>query len=401
MATGSARFSPLVRRRIGESVDVMRRLLDAELVDRVARVAERVVECYEAGGKVLFFGNGGSAADAQHLATEMCGRFLLERPALPAIALADNGAALTAIANDYAFADVFSRQVEAFGAPGDVAIGISTSGMSENVVRAIETARARGLATAALTGGSGGRLAAVAELCVTVPATEVPRIQEAHGLLGHVLCELVESALFAPAAIDTVFLDRDGTINRKAPEGQYVTSGAGFELLPGAREAIRLLNEIGARVVVVTNQRGIALGRMSERDVDDIHARMRQELGLGGAHVDAVYTCPHDHGECDCRKPDVGLFRRALRDFPDLRLEDSAVVGDSPADMRAGAALGLTRVLIGPADAERELAAAGISVDFRAPDALAGVRWLAAFTSARARSGPLRAGASRAEWTDA
>jgi D-sedoheptulose 7-phosphate isomerase len=417
MATDSAWFAPLIRRRVAESAEMVLRLLEADLVDRLALVAERVVDSYRRGGKVLLFGNGGSATDAQHLATEMCGRFLLERRALPALALADNGAALTAIGNDYSFADVFARQIEAFGAAGDVAIGISTSGMSDNVIRAVDLARAKGLVTVALTGGSGGRLADAAELVISVPATETPRIQEGHGLLGHVLCELVERALFAPPAsvpLDTVFLDRDGTINRKAPAGGYVTSVAEFELLPGTAEAIRLLNELGVRVVVVTNQRGIALGRMSEQDLEEIHARMHAELHAAGARIDGVYVCPHEHGTCACRKPEVGLFRRAARDFPGLRLEQCAVVGDSAADMEAGARLGLTCVLVGPlgADAEGEPAGAGLGVHFRAPDALAAVRWLIApaareaegvtgITNDRERSSPLRGPASKAEWTAA
>jgi D-sedoheptulose 7-phosphate isomerase len=404
MATSSAWFEPVIRRRIEESAGMVRSLLDRDLVDRLALVADRMVSSYRRGGKVILFGNGGSATDAQHLATEMCGRFLLERRALPALALADNSAALTAIGNDYSFADVFARQIEAFGVAGDVAIGISTSGMSENVIRAIETARAKGLVTVALTGRSGGRLAGAADFVIGVPASETPRIQEGHGLLGHILCELVEGALFAPpgcTSFDTVFIDRDGTINRKPPQGDYVTSVAGFELLPGAGEAIRLLNESGARVIVITNQRGIALGRMSEDDLEDIHARMHEELQAAGARLDGVYVCPHDRGTCDCRKPDVGLFRRAVRDLSGLRLEHSAIVGDAAADMVAGARLGLTCVLVGPSgtEAERELAGAGIRVHHRARDALAAARWLV--TSDRARFVPLRAPASKAEWTPA
>jgi D-sedoheptulose 7-phosphate isomerase len=187
----------LIERRIRESADVTRSLLEGDVVDRLAIVAATIVQTYVGGGQVLFFGNGGSAADAQHLAAEMCGRFLLDRRPLPALALADNNAATTAIANDYGYDQIFSRQVEAFGAPGDVAVGISTSGNSENVLRAVMVARDRGLTTVALTGTPGGRLAAAADVCISVPSNETPRIQEAHGLLGHVLCEIVESALFA------------------------------------------------------------------------------------------------------------------------------------------------------------------------------------------------------------
>jgi D-glycero-D-manno-heptose 1,7-bisphosphate phosphatase len=182
---------------------------------------------------------------------------------------------------------------------------------------------------------------------------------------------------------DTVFLDRDGTINRKPAEGDYVESVAGFELLPGAGAGIRALNEHGARVIVVTNQRGIALGRMSARAVDEIHAHMRDELAVHGACVDAVYVCPHERAVCGCRKPGVGLFLRAARDFPALRLQDSAMIGDSITDMQAAARLGLTRVLVGAGtDVDEELAAAGIEIDLRARDLLRAARRLVARSGA-------------------
>jgi D-sedoheptulose 7-phosphate isomerase len=197
MATSGLDPVGLVRQRIEENQATTRLLLEGGVVDAVATVAQRIIDAYRAGNKVIFFGNGGSAADAQHLAAEMCGRFLIDRRSLPALALADNIAAVTAIGNDYAFEDVFARQMQGFGAPGDVAVGISTSGQSENVVRAMQVARANGLCTVALTGGSGGRLAQVAELCLLMPSAETPRIQEGHALIGHILCELVESTLFA------------------------------------------------------------------------------------------------------------------------------------------------------------------------------------------------------------
>jgi D-sedoheptulose 7-phosphate isomerase len=185
-----------VRQRIEESIALCWRLLQDALIDDVVKVAEHVVEAYRNGNKLLLFGNGGSAADAAHLAAEMSGRFLIDRRALPAIALADNVAAITAIGNDYSFADIFARQVEGFGSAGDVAIGISTSGRSENVIKAIEIARRLGLYTVGLTGASGGRLSQVADLCLCMPSTDVPRIQEAHTLVGHILCEVVESTMF-------------------------------------------------------------------------------------------------------------------------------------------------------------------------------------------------------------
>jgi D-glycero-D-manno-heptose 1,7-bisphosphate phosphatase len=139
----------------------------------------------------------------------------------------------------------------------------------------------------------------------------------------------------------TAFLDRDGTINQKAPEGEYVTSPAQFHYLPGAEDAIRLLADAGWRVVVVTNQRGIALGRMTAAAVDEIHRHML-ELPIA-----AVYVCPHEKGVCDCRKPGTGLFLDAQRDFPEIDFGRSVVIGDAPSDLAAGDALGCRTILVG------------------------------------------------------
>jgi len=165
----------------------------------IGRMADEWALALRAGGKVLLFGNGGSAADSQHIAAELVGRFARERRALPALALTVNTSNLTAIANDYSFEDVFARQVEALGRPGDVAVGISTSGNSPNVVRAIESAKAAGLATEAWTGGRGGKCAQVAGLVFRAPSDATPRIQELHITVGHIVCELVEEALFGGA----------------------------------------------------------------------------------------------------------------------------------------------------------------------------------------------------------
>jgi D-sedoheptulose 7-phosphate isomerase len=171
-----------------------------ELADRaagtIARAASLVVDAFRAGGKVLLFGNGGSAADAQHLAAEWTGRLRGERRGLPAIALTANTSELTALGNDYGFDRIFARLIEAHGSPGDVAIALSTSGNSPNVLAGVAEARARGLRTIGLSGRHGGKLAPVVELALLVPSDDTPRIQESHIAIGHVLAELVESALF-------------------------------------------------------------------------------------------------------------------------------------------------------------------------------------------------------------
>ena len=156
-----------------------------------------IEECLRAGGKLLFCGNGGSAADSQHLVAEFVGRFMLERRALPAIALTANTSILTAIGNDYSFDQVFARQVEAFGRPGDVVVGISTSGNSPNVIAAMKQATELGLKTIGLTGRDGGALAKCVDIPLLVPSTSTARIQECHLAIGHVICELVETSLFA------------------------------------------------------------------------------------------------------------------------------------------------------------------------------------------------------------
>jgi D-sedoheptulose 7-phosphate isomerase len=182
---------------IKESISAKERLLaSAETVATIASVSEVLIESLRAGHKLLLFGNGGSAADAQHIAAEFVGRFAFDRPPLPALALSVNTSAVTAIGNDYGFDQVFSRQIEALGHRGDVAIGISTSGNSPNVLQGLITARKMGLHTVAFTGGSGGKLMGAADDCLCAPSKETPRIQECHILIGHVISQLVEHAIF-------------------------------------------------------------------------------------------------------------------------------------------------------------------------------------------------------------
>jgi D-sedoheptulose 7-phosphate isomerase len=190
-------LNDLVQDRIQASINVKQDLLsDPVFHDLVANAAMQIVKSLRAGGKVLFCGNGGSAADAQHLAAEFTGRYLKERQALPALALNANSSSVTAIGNDYGYDLVFARQLEALGKEGDVAIGISTSGNSRNVLRALEVAKARSIYTVAFTGASGGAMKDVADCTIRIPSEETPRIQECHILTGHIICEIVEQVMF-------------------------------------------------------------------------------------------------------------------------------------------------------------------------------------------------------------
>lgn len=167
----------------------------AAVADPFQRLAELAAATLAGGGKLLLFGNGGSAADAQHIAAEFVGRFRFDRAALAAIALTTDTSLLTAVANDYGFAAIFARQVEGLGRPGDLALGLSTSGNSVNVLEGLRTARAAGLHAAAFGGGDGGALPGLADPLLLVPSADTPRIQEMHILLGHALCEAVEADL--------------------------------------------------------------------------------------------------------------------------------------------------------------------------------------------------------------
>ena len=186
-----------VRERIRAAAENYERI--AGDADAIAAAADAIVARYRAGGKLLVFGNGGSAADAQHIAAEFVGRFQRDRDPLPAIALSVNTSAVTAIANDYGFDAVFERQLRALAAAGDVALALSTSGGSPNELRALQAARELRLVTVGLTGGSGGSMPELCDHCIVVPSDQTPRIQEGHLLVFHLLCELAETALFPDA----------------------------------------------------------------------------------------------------------------------------------------------------------------------------------------------------------
>jgi len=185
-----------IRRRIEESARVKLALLEDAHVKTIARVADAMVKALRAGRQVIFFGNGGSAADAQHLASELVGRYYFNRPALPSLALASNTSCLTSIGNDYGYEYTFSRQIEAHGVKGDVAMGLSTSGNSPNVIEALRVAKKRDMVTVGMAGARGGKMAPFCDHFIRIPSTETPRIQEGHMLIGHTVCEIVEDEIF-------------------------------------------------------------------------------------------------------------------------------------------------------------------------------------------------------------
>lgn len=194
----SAATENVIVASIQESIKVKQALLeDKHLLSQIAGVAREFVTALGSGHKILLFGNGGSAADSQHIAAEFVGRFQMERTPLPALALTVNTSALTGIGNDYGYENLFARQIQALGTAGDVAVGISTSGKSPNVLKGLAAAKAKGLVTVALCGKFGSMMQEVSQYCLCVPSSETPRIQESHILIGHIVSKIAETELFA------------------------------------------------------------------------------------------------------------------------------------------------------------------------------------------------------------
>lgn len=191
-------YSAHIKNRIHEIIEVEKLILaDEELITRIELASELIVTAYQSGNKTLFCGNGGSAADAQHLAAELSGKFYLDRPPIHAEACHVNGSFITAVSNDFGFDMVYARYIQAVGKKGDVLVAISTSGNSENIRKAILEARQIGIRCIVMTGLSGGKISDLADILLNVPSMDTPRIQEAHILLGHLICELVEKSLFS------------------------------------------------------------------------------------------------------------------------------------------------------------------------------------------------------------
>jgi D-sedoheptulose 7-phosphate isomerase len=190
-------MNKIIEKQINDSLKVKLKLLESpDILSKIEKASDEIVKAFRNNRKVLIAGNGGSAADAQHIAGEFVSRFYFDRPGLPSIALTTDTSILTAIGNDYGFDRIFSRQIEALGMTGDIFIAISTSGKSPNLIEALKTCKKAGILTIGLTGSSGGNMNDLCDICINVPSSETPRIQEAHLLIEHILCCIVEDILF-------------------------------------------------------------------------------------------------------------------------------------------------------------------------------------------------------------
>ena len=327
-------MSYLIEEELHENTSVISSL-DPKQIEAISAA---MIKAIKNGNKVIFFGNGGSASDAVHIAAEFSGRYLMERPAMDGIALSSLSS-ITGIGNDYGYDRIFIRQLEACMKEGDVAVGLSTSGNSKNVVLALEFAKANGGITVSFT-GSGGAIKDIVDYPLIIQSTHTPRIQEAYLCAGHILCGLVEKGVFGHKA---VFIDRDNTI---APDVPYCSNPDDFNLYPYVAESLKKLNDAGYISILVTNQSGIGRGYFTEDTLKSIHDKMNSELSKQGAFFDSIYFCPHTpEDKCSCRKPNTGMHMKAVREHH-INLRESWVIGDSDADMDAGKKLGCRTIRI-------------------------------------------------------
>ena len=309
--------------------------IDTEMIVEIADVLTEVIR---KGNKVIFMGNGGSSADAQHIAAEFTGKYLFDRPPMSAISLSAI-APMSAIGNDYSFDMVFKRQVLAHARKGDAIIGISTSGNSKNVIEAMKAVKEIGAINISWTGPN-GVMKDLADYALIIPSMSTPHIQEGYFVAGHAICGLVERNIFGKKA---VFIDRDDTVAKDVP---YCDNPSKFVLFDEVPQSIKRLNDAGYLVIMITNQSGVARGKFSMETLDAIHQKMVKQIEAEGGRIDDIFICPHHPDEnCGCRKPEIGMGITAVAKYH-INVKESFMIGNSDADVGFGDKLGCKSIKV-------------------------------------------------------
>ena len=304
----------------------------------IEQVAKICVESIKNGGKVMFCGNGGSAADSQHLAAELVGRYKMNRPALNSVALTTDTSILTAVGNDFGYDTIFERQVEGIGNKGDVLVGLSTSGNSKNVLLAMDKAKSKGIKTVAMTGEKGGLMKQKADYAINVPSDTTNHIQEMHIAVGHILCGIIEKE--CSPKIKALFLDRDGTINE---DYGYTYETEKFKFVDGILDLCKKALNKNFKIFVITNQSGVERGYYSLAQMNHFNDFMKEQFAKHDIEITDVYSCPYlDHPD---RKPSPGMFLKAKERY-NIDMEYSISVGDKERDVEAALNAGVGRCFL-------------------------------------------------------
>ena len=299
----------------------------------IEQAAQACVNAIKNGNKVMFCGNGGSAADSQHLAAELVGRYKINRPALNSIALTTDTSILTAVGNDFGYDTIFERQVEGIGQKGDILVGLSTSGNSKNVLLAMDKAKSMGITTIAFTGEKGGKMKDKADIAINVPSDTTNHIQEMHIAVGHVICGIIEKE--CSPKIKALFLDRDGTIN---VDYDYTFETEKFAFVDGILDLCKQAQDKGYKIIVITNQSGVERGYYTIEQMNAFNNYMKDEFKKHGIEITDVYCCPYlEHED---RKPLPGMFLKA-KDRYNIDMANSVAVGDKERDSEAALAAGV------------------------------------------------------------
>lgn len=296
-------------------------------------------------GSVFTIGNGGSCAQAQHFAAELVGRFgTFRRGALPAIALTSDSTVLTALSNDFGFEHCFSRQIEGLFSTKDILVVFTTSGKSRNIIEAIQSAKNQGGITIAFCGERGSHLVELVDYCAIVPTSDTAIIQECHLTFSHYLCERI-SRRFSnlsesfwnniivniPNEAEFLILDRDGVINEKIPNG-YAKSPHEINFTLGFLDIVEKLAQRFKRIFIVTNQKGVGLGIMSLEELQEVNDYILNQIVSHGGKIDNIYYSTDVDDSAFDRKPNVGMARQLIDEYPDVEFRKTVVIGDSASD---------------------------------------------------------------------
>lgn len=316
------------------------------VIDKTAQIC---IEALKSGNKVMFCGNGGSAADSQHLAAELVGRYKLNRKAYNSIALTTDTSILTAVGNDFGYDTIFERQVEGLGKAGDVLIGLSTSGNSKNVVLAFKLAKEMGIKTIAFTGSNKSKMSELADLTINVPSNVTNNIQEMHIVTGHLICEIIEKELSPKTK--ALFLDRDGVINI---DKGYTYKIDDFKFVDGIVKVCQKAQNDGYKIIVISNQSGVERGYYTIEDMNIFNDYMKAKFKENGVEITDVLCCPSLNSPD--RKPNSGLFEKA-RDKYNIDMANSVSIGNSERDIVAAYNCGVSKNWLLTDDINAETAA--------------------------------------------